>query len=338
LTNRFRISHTLFQRLEDAGLNPFLVLQQSGLPLSILNQEKVHVTTEEMFALYRATSALSEDPGIGLKLGTARRFERYDPVAIAALCTRTFREALHKLSRYKQLTCPEEVKIEQNGDECSVSFNWLLAQESEPGILIDVCFAWVVTIARHGTGRALHPRRVEFKRAAEHRRIYEDHFQCAIVFDAPQNRLIFDTADLDEPFLTSNADLLATVAPQLEAELKRRQADMTVAEQVKAVLKRMFAGQRPELHHVARELGFSTRTLQRRLSDERLTFQHLVKEARRELAQQYLLNSSLELNETAYLLGYEDANSFFRAFREWEGTSPGEWRTARACSSMAAQA
>jgi AraC-like DNA-binding protein len=338
LTNRFRISHTLFQKLEDAGINPILVLQNSGLPLSILHEDKVSLTTEEMFALYRATSHLSEDPAIGLKLGTEERFERYDPVAIAALCTRTFREALQKLSRYKQLTCPEEVAIEQNGNECSVSFNWLLGYETEPGILIDVCFAWVVTVARRGTGQALHPRRVEFKRPAEHRGAYEDHFQCPIVFDAPRNRLIFDTADLDQPFLTSNADLLATVAPQLEAELNRRRPDMTVAEQVKAVLKPMFAGQRPELHDVARELRFSTRTLQRRLSDERFTFQQLVKEARRELAQHYLLNSSLELNQTAYLLGYEDANSFFRAFREWEGTSPGEWRTARACSSMAAQA
>jgi AraC-like DNA-binding protein len=49
--------------------------------------------------------------------------------------------------------------------------------------------------------------------------------------------------------------------------------------------------------------------------------------ARRELARPYLLYSSLELNETAYLLGYKYANSFFRAFHEWEGTSPGQWRT-----------
>jgi AraC-like DNA-binding protein len=68
-------------------------------------------------------------------------------------------------------------------------------------------------------------------------------------------------------------------------------------------------------------------TLQRRLADERITFQELIAEARRELARHYLQHSSLELNETAYLLGYEDANSFFRAFQQWEGTSPGAWRT-----------
>ena len=55
-------------------------------------------------------------------------------------------------------------------------------------------------------------------------------------------------------------------------------------------------------------------------------FQRLLEEARRELARHYLLHSSRELNETAYLLGYEDANSFFRAFHHWEGTSPGQWR------------
>jgi AraC-like DNA-binding protein len=46
----------------------------------------------------------------------------------------------------------------------------------------------------------------------------------------------------------------------------------------------------------------------------------------RELARYYLLHASLELNETAYLLGYENANSFFRAFHHWDGTSPGQWR------------
>ena len=52
----------------------------------------------------------------------------------------------------------------------------------------------------------------------------------------------------------------------------------------------------------------------------------MLEDARRELARHYLLHSSLDLTETAYLLGYEDANSFFRAFHQWEGDSPGRWR------------
>jgi AraC-like DNA-binding protein len=64
--------------------------------------------------------------------------------------------------------------------------------------------------------------------------------------------------------------------------------------------------------------------LQRRLTQQDVSFQRLLEEARRELAQHYLLHSSLELNETAYLLGYQDADSFFRAFHAWEGTSPGQ--------------
>jgi AraC-like DNA-binding protein len=137
---------------------------------------------------------------------------------------------------------------------------------------------------------------------------------------------VFDKADLERPFLTHNADLLALVAPQLEAELSQGSASRAIGEQVKAVLKRLLAGRRPGIEDVARELRLSSRTLQRRLGEEHATFQQLMQEARRELARHYLLHSSLELNETAYLLGYEDAHSFFRAFHHWEGRSPGDWR------------
>ena|ERR1700694_266684 len=86
----------------------------------------------------------------------------------------------------------------------------------------------------------------------------------------------------------------------------------------------------PPKHGVLDASWTPTTALQRRLTAERAKFQVLMEEARRELAQHYLMHSSLELNETAYLLGYEDANSFFRAFHQWEGTSPGEWRAVHA--------
>ena len=331
MTSRFRVASALPRKLEDLGISPLAVLRQAGLPSSLFRQEKILVSTGEMFELYRAISEIGADPALGLKIGTEQRIERYDPIAIAALCTRSFRDALQRLARYKQLTCPEKVDLTEQGEECSVEFKWLLAQDLDevPPLLTDTCFAWILSIARRGTGHSLKPRRVEFRRPESHRALYEEHFECPVVFDAPQNLLVFDKADLDEPFLTYNADLLAMVAPQLEAELTERLAHKTIAEQVKGVLKRLIAGQRPGLQDVARQLHLSTRTLQRRLTEEGVTFQQLMQEARRELAQHYLLNSSLELNETAYLLGYEDANSFFRAFHSWEGTSPGEWRASR---------
>lgn len=91
----------------------------------------------------------------------------------------------------------------------------------------------------------------------------------------------------------------------------------------------LLAGRRPALGDVARTLGRSTRTLQRQLTDLGVTFQGLLREARRELARHYLAQSSLELTETAYLLGFDDANSFFRAFQSWEGIPPHRWRCRR---------
>jgi AraC-like DNA-binding protein len=332
IVNRFRVSSIVTRRLVDAGVSPLEVLRRAGLPMGLFNQERILLTTEEFFAFYRGIAQVSRDPAIGLKLGTEDRIERYDPIAIAALCTRSFRDALARLGRYKQLTCPERIDVIERGNECAVRFTWLLAEEEEPAILVDVCFAWIMAIARRGTGRSIRPKCVEFQRAAAHREMYEKHFQCPIKFEAAKNALVFSNADMDSAFVTYNADLLAAVAPQLEAELKQQLAEKDLREQVKGTLKRLLAGQRPGIREVARELHLSTRTLQRRLTEDGVTFQQLMEEARRELARHYLVHSSLELNETAYLLGYEDANSFFRAFHEWEGTSPGQWRTVHLAS------
>ena len=183
-------------------------------------------------------------------------------------------------------------------------------------------------IGPDGTGSQCCPasRRLELMRSPAHREILEEHFGCRVHFRAANNDLIFRKSDLDRPFVTHNAELLAMLAPQLEAELADQRLRQTVQDQVKQTLKRLLAGQRPTIQEVSQELNLSARTLQRRLTEAGVTFQQVLEEARRELARHYLLQSSLELNETAYLLGYESANSFFRAFHHWEGTSPGQWR------------
>jgi len=338
MNNRFRVSSTLPRKLGEVGLSPDAVLRQAGLPAGLFRLERILVSTEEFFALHWGIAEASNDPAVGLRLGTEERVERYDPIKLAALSARSFRDAVERSARYKQLTCPEEIRLMEKGDECAVKFVWLLAHEQEPPLLVDVCFAWILTLGQRGTGRPLRPKRVEFQRPLAHREMYETHFRCPVKFKATQNALIFSKSDMDLPFVTYNADLLATVAPQLEAELSEQLAQKTFSEQAKGILKQLLAGQRPGIQDLARELHVSTRTLQRRLTDQGITFQRLLDEARRELARHYLLHSSRELNETAYLLGYADANSFFRAFHQWEGTSPGQWRLLQQTSNPTTQA
>ncbi len=326
MISRFRVLRLLSRRLEELDVSLPAVLRQANLPAGLFNQEKILLTTEELFALYRAIAEVSGDPGIGLKIGSEQRLERYSPAAIAALYTRSFRDAILRLARYKQLTCPEEIHMVSQGTECAVRFQWLLASQPEPAALIDVCFAWILAIGRRGTGVPLSPVRLELTRSPAHRANLEEHFGCRVHFRAEQNALIFRKNDLDRPFITHNSELLAMLAPQLDAELASQSLQQTVPDQVKQTLKRLLAGQRPTIQEVARELNLSARTLQRRLTESGVTFQQVLEESRRELAHHYLLQSSLELNETAYLLGYENANSFFRAFHDWEGTSPGQWR------------
>ncbi|HTT18147.1 MAG TPA: AraC family transcriptional regulator [Candidatus Sulfotelmatobacter sp.] len=327
MTKQFRVSTTLPRKLKELGLSPETALRQAGLPIALFNADKILVSTEEFFALYRGIAEASNDPGFGLKLGTEERLERYDPIKIAAISARSFRDAIERIARYKQLTCPEEIRVVERGNDAAVQFVWLLAHDKEPPLLIDVCFAWITSLAHRGIGRPVSPKRVELQRPAAHREIYEKHFRSPVKFKADRNALVFNKADMELPFVTHNTDLLGIVAPQLEAELTEQLAQKTFSERAKGILKHLLAGQRPGIQDLARELHLSTRTLQRRLTGQGITFQRLLDDARRELAHHYLLHSSRELNETAYLLGYEDANSFFRAFQHWEGTSPGHWRS-----------
>src|SRR6267154_2488383 len=117
MTRQFRVSSTLPRKLRELGLSLETVLRQAGLPMGLFKLDKILVSTEEFFALHRGIAEASNDPAIGLKLGTEERVERYDPVKIAALSARWFRDAVERSSRYKQLTCPEEIRLVERGNE-----------------------------------------------------------------------------------------------------------------------------------------------------------------------------------------------------------------------------
>ena len=83
---------------------------------------------------------------------------------------------------------------------------------------------------------------------------------------------------------------------------------------------------RSDVDALARKLGMSSRTLQRRLTEEGTTFRRLLNEVRRRLATTYLMTPGVGIAEVAFLLGFSDVPAFHRAFRAWTGQAPGAYR------------
>src|SRR5690349_2090232 len=161
MNKTFRVSGSTFLKLEELGVRASAVLRKAGLSQGFIYQPRVLLNTEELFAFWRAVGEVSANPAIGLLLGTETKTERFHPIGVAALSSENFGAAVEQMARYKQLTCPEEILQEKDDEEWSIQFRWLLADEVEPPVLNECCFAWMLSVARQGTGTRLLPLRVE---------------------------------------------------------------------------------------------------------------------------------------------------------------------------------
>lgn len=326
MKKHFHMSSSFIKRLDEHGVSASAVLRRAGLSPALLDQPRLVLKTEELFAFWSAVGEVSTNRAIGLLIGTETKTERFTLMGLTSLASKDFGEAVTQMARYKQITCPEEIRQEKKSGEWRITFHWLLANEVEPLVLIECAFSWMLSIARHGTGTRLSPLRVEFVEPRAHAKAIERHFGCPVLFGAPRNTIIFRAADAERPFVTRNDELLSVLAPQLEKDLDQQDGGESFVERVRSAIQQQLTGRRPTIDDIADALHVSSRSLQRHLQEEGFSFQQVLEEARRQLARHYLNNSVVDLNETAYLLGYEDSNSFVRAFRSWEGVPPGRWR------------
>jgi AraC-like DNA-binding protein len=328
LMHHIRVPSMEASRLESLGVSVLAVLEQAHLPLTLLQEKRPVLSTRQWFAVWHAFAEISNDTALGLKIGSDIPVERYDPIFIAAMCARTFREALSNVARFKHQFCAEEIHIIEYNSMWHINVTWNDLQEPIPALLIDGMFATYMTLGHRGSGQPLYPERVLFAGKARHRTLYEDYFHCVVEFGADTNQMIYHPQKMETPFRTFNSEMQALLIPHLEGQLRDYLAQKMLSEQVKAVLLMRLPNKQITIQDVASELHMSPRTLQRQLAEEGTRFQHILTATRHELARRYLRISSLDLNEIAYLLGYEEASSFHRAFHDWENLSPGQWRLA----------
>lgn len=330
--DRIPLSKISRLRLREMGLDETRVLQLAGILPALFHSARPRLSTRQFFAFWQAMGEVSGDPAFGLRLGEHTAPEHAEIILIAALHSANFGEAMSKVARYKRLLCPEEITVEYSGSEAIAHYRWTASEDHAPSTLTDAMFASALGLVRRGTGNAsIVPRRIEFIRRApidDGRTLYIQYFGCPVQFGAPRDLIVWDAATMHVPFVTHNEDFVDMLLPGLEAALREYAKSQSLTEQVGAILGRSMRGQRPCVEAVAEQLHVSPRTLQRRLAEEGTSYQQQLDLVRKQAARHLLTATDLEAGEIAFFLGFEELNSFTRAFHLWEGTTPTRWREA----------
>ncbi|WP_028530699.1 helix-turn-helix domain-containing protein [Paenibacillus sp. HW567] len=325
-SNRIKIPPGFWTGVRQLGIDAHDVARKARLPLTVITDSVV--TTAQYFAIWQAYSDLMGDTAQGIiKLATVFETAQYPPSVLATYHARDYRDALHRMARYKQLCPPESLRITEKGEQCTIELKWLDTGQPGPAMLAGITLAFLLELGRRGTGHHMVAQFVEFSQPMGDVQILEAYFGCSIRTGAECNRLTLQRSDMDRLFISYNEELLEILTPALDRSLGEQQRSRSITEMIKWIMKRSLTGGRPEIQAVAKEMGMSDRTLQRRLTDENTSFQHLLTQARHEQALEYLADPSLDIKEVAFLIGYEDQSSFYRAFRLWEGNTPANWRT-----------
>jgi AraC-like DNA-binding protein len=236
------------------------------------------------------------------------------------MCSSSLRVAAHRLAEYKRLIGPVRLSVMDTRRGLELEYVWPDGMQP-PGALAAAELVFWVALARLATRAEVSPTEITTPWVPRSPDAYRTYFGVP-VREAEAQRLVFSSRDADLPFVTQNEGLWDFFEPQLRKRLTELELGATVAERVRGALLELLPSGSPSMNAVARALAVSTRTLQRRLRDEGTTFQGVLSETRESLARHYLTSSGLTTSEISFLLGYEEPNSFYRAFRSWTGETP----------------
>jgi AraC-like DNA-binding protein len=196
---------------------------------------------------------------------------------------------------------------------------------------------------QHAAGGDFHPREVHLRHAGRDTRAeLERAFGCPVKFEQPDDRLVFRSRQLRTASRLSNPRVAEQIEKFAVALVARGTPPAMFRERVEDATRQLLAtSRRAESATVARHLGVSARSLQRRLEDEHTTFRAVRDAVLWEAVVALLSNPLLKVEAVGLSVGFADAATFSRAFRRWAGCSPAEYRRrlpGRAFSSSAGSA
>ncbi len=268
---------------------------------------------------------LSGNQALALSIAEATPPGAFGVVEYVCRSAPTLRDALTQWCRYLSiLDDAVEVGLVESPSQCSLRV--LVESEAPAPASHELCFALVVRHARalipgFRVAEARYAHRVSDVEATRHRAF----FDAPVRFGAKYTELVFSRELLTTPLASADPNLLAILLPTAEEKRAQKSERLPLTEQVRRTLRTALSNDDAQLERVAKRLGMTGRSLQRRLKDEGTVFQTVRDEMRRELADRYL-GQGLSFSEISFLLGFSEPSAFFRAFKRWTGITPFERR------------
>jgi len=261
-------------------------------------------------------------PNLGLELARCTPIGAYPLLDYLVATSETVEQGVAQLARYLRLignptevtTRPQKnaVRIEISGNDAPLS--------------VEYSASLMVLHFRTETEGTFTASGLSLRHRPDDASAFARVLGCDVIVEATWNGLVVPIESWRLPLRRRDSllrGLLETQADQILARLPQRSG---VAQQVQRALAADLSAETTRIDIFARQLAMSGRTLQRRLTDEGVSFQQLLDAARKEAAGRYLVESTLAIGEVAYLVGYSEPAPFHRAFKRWYRVTPETFR------------
>lgn len=320
--------------LEVLGHDVTTLLAASGIRRTILNDADGRVPHNAMMTLWQQARAISGDEQIGIHLAEAAPLSSFGLHAYALLSSPTLREAYRLACRYQRLIHEVANLTFQEDESEGVLRHALPSGRPVPRQSAEFLATLWLRLGRLITGSNWTPRMIGFAHAApEHTTEHERVFQIPVQFLTGGTVMHIANPILDMRNPKADPGLLAVLDHYANDLLRQTPRRMTLSERVRTRLIEDLKNGVPTVTAIARTLHMSVRTLHRDLQAEGVSFRELVRQLRQEQATRLLADPRVSISEVAFLLGFSELSSFYRAFKRWSGKTPADFRAMALVSS-----
>ena len=268
-----------------------------------------------------------QEPAIGLQIARLIEPAHIGIMGYLGLSCQNLGEALSRFEHYHRLAYDcNDLKIQ--AIDQSIEISWDI-DAGKPGQLADeTAIALFTNITQQLIApTTLQLTRIEFVNALPtNTRIYEKYFGCPVIFEADQTRIRLPLSMLSIPINRADHTLNQLLENQAIALLHELPQHDRFDQQLQHHITQAVQQGNIQIEQIAAKMDLSIRSLQRELVKRGYNFQQRLAQVRETLAKQYLQDPHLSLIDIALLLAYSEQSAFQRAFKQWTGQTPFQWR------------